>query len=234
MELKQVLSTKTLDDKALMLAHSLGMSITCIDFIQINGLTFDLSLPNGQSPDAIVFTSANAVKYFFENEAARGFIKGKTIFSLSEKTSSELLTHGIHADYVKKNAGELARAIARVNGIKSVLHVCGNRRLDILEEQLNTAGINYASLFVYKTKLKSMALNKIFDAILFYSPSGIEGFFAANHAGDKTVFCCIGETTSDELKKRIKNPTVIVPQAPAPETMISSLGEYYRNKQAAK
>jgi uroporphyrinogen-III synthase len=232
MELRSVLSTKTLDDKALVLAHSLGLSLTFVDFIQIKGLPVDLTSPDWQSFDSVAFTSSNAVKYFFSNPDTRIFLKGKSIFSLSEKTSSELLSHHIRADYIKKNASDLALAMISKNA-KSVLHFCGNRRLNIIREIVIPAGINYSELVVYETELKSMPLDKEFDAILFYSPSGVQGFFAANQQNHRTVYCCIGETTNTELKKHSWGTTIIIPDAPTPEAMVKLVGEYFRNKPVA-
>jgi uroporphyrinogen-III synthase len=233
MELRSVLSTKTLNDKAVILAHSLGMSLTCVDFIQINKLAVNLSSIDRESFDSVVFTSANGVKYFFDHDDAKKIIQEKGIFSLSEKTSSELLSHNIRADYIKKNAVDLALTMIKLKGVRSVLHICGTRRMDALESFLKKAGINYTQLIVYETEIKNIPLSKGFDVILFYSPSGVQGFFAANQPGEQTVFCCIGETTHAELKKHSACAKVILPDAPSPEAMIKSVGEYFRNKPGA-
>src|ERR1019366_2683238 len=93
--MKKVLSAKTLDKNTIAYAHSLNLDIQCMDFIETSALTFDTFTIAGQPVDGFVFTSANAVKYFFEKPDAPGFLKDKKVFALAGKTNDELRKHKI-------------------------------------------------------------------------------------------------------------------------------------------
>ena len=62
-----MLSTKTLDSDTLAFAQTLNLEVECVDFIETVAAAFNAKNMQAQNFDAVAFTSANAVKFFFEN-----------------------------------------------------------------------------------------------------------------------------------------------------------------------
>ncbi|MDB5280939.1 MAG: hypothetical protein JWO06_14 [Bacteroidota bacterium] len=228
--MKKVLSTKTLDKETVAYAHKLNMDIQCLDFIEVSRVSFKNSPLLVQGFDSIVFTSANAVKFFFEFDKALTLAKRKNIFSLNAKTTEMLDKYGIKPTGMAKNADELADVIIKNKYVQAVLHVCGNLRLDLLGEKLETAQIKYLPLVVYKTvPLNIAGHNEIFDAVMFFSPSGAESFFSANDLAEGAVSCCIGETTATKVKER-STAKVVLPSQATPRSMIETLANVFSKK----
>ena len=69
--------------------------------------------------------------------------------------------------------------------------------------------------------------NEIFDAILFFSPSGIESFLEKNNFTNEQIFC-IGTTTASALPTDYKK--VIIAETPTNEILINECINYLKNK----
>ena len=228
--MKKVLSTKTLDSETLAFAQTLNLDVQCVDFIETRALSFNAESINQQSIDALAFTSANAVRFFFENKEAASLIKGKSVFALQGKTKEELEANGAKVNLEAASAIELANEIVGHKAAKSVLHICGNLRLPALENKLKEAGIAYTDLTVYETNvLANKKVNEAFDAILFFSPSGVEGFMAMNSINDEAVCCCIGQTTANALKEKKTTVNIIIPNQASPKAMLTAVSDYFNN-----
>ena len=228
--MKKVLSTKTLDGDALAYAQTQNLDVQCIDFIETTAIPFHLENIFLKNFDAIAFTSANAVKYFFKNSGEKDLLKGKQVYALQGKTSEELLARGIITDLGANSASELADVIISGKSARSVLHVCGNLKLAVLEQKLDHALIKYEDLVVYQTlTLVNKKVTGPFDAILFFSPSGVDGFMALNNFENETVCCCIGQTTRLALKEKRSAANIILPDQPSPISMLSAVTDYFNN-----
>ena len=59
----------------------------------------------------------------------------------------------------------------------SVTFFCGNQRRDTLPDKVRAAGIKVEELVVYETVELPLKVTDHYDAILFYSPSGVRSFF---------------------------------------------------------
>ena len=225
----KVLSTKTLDSDVLAFAETLNLQVVCMDFIEITAMPFDIKNIDPKNFDTVAFTSANAVKYFFENSESVELIKDKAVFALQGKTGEELLSRGIKANVTGNTAAELADNIIEAKPGKAVLHVCGNLKLPVLENKLKVAGIGYSDLIVYTTVLcNQLKINEVFDAILFYSPSGVEAFFGQNDVGGNTVCCCIGHTTANALRAKKNTVNIITSQQPTSAAMLTVVADYWK------
>lgn len=223
-----MLSTKTLDPETLAYAQSLNLNVQCTDFIETSPVSFEIKDIDTGNFDAVVFTSANAVKYFFENKDAWNLLRSKLVFALEGKTNDALLVYEVIASGKAASANELADVMA-AEAVQSVLHICGNLRLETLEDKLKQAGIGYKDLAVYRTGiLTDKKITEHFDAVLFFSPSGVDGFFSLNHVTDKTVCCCIGETTAQALRGKNKTANIIIPQQPSPVAMLAAVANYWK------
>ena len=224
--MKKVLSTKTLDPDALAYAQTQNLHVQCVDFIETRPVKFTLPPTNFS---AIAFTSSNAVKYFFAEAGSAAHIKNKKVFAIQGKTADELLARGITADITGPSAEELGLAITGSDFTGSVLHICGNLRLPVLENKLKAAGIAYQDMPVYETILTRRKINESFDAVLFFSPSGVDGFMAMNDVSDNTLCCCIGSTTAQALKEKRKDANIITSPQPSPVAMLKAVANYWGN-----
>ncbi len=230
----KALSTKVLNADMVKYAASLGIQLDCVDLIETRILEFDA---NGlkESADSLVFTSTNAVNGFYQIEEARKYTTGKLVFSTSGKTKSSLNDLGIIVDASAENAALLADLIVGNNKVKSVLHVCGNLRLDVLEKKMKAAGKTYRTLVVYETLPNKYSVKKgPYDAVLFYSPSAIEAFCNSSKLEKNILYCCIGETTADALRKKDEGLKVITTAEPLPEAMIETIASYFRTSNDKK
>jgi len=230
--MKTVLSTRSLSEKDIAYARSLDLEIQCEDFIEVKIISFDDAGFLKNDFDSVVFTSSNAVKALMEKSGYKEWLKSKNIFSISGKTNEELLKSGIHAVTIANDAETLANKIVQGELSKNILHPCGNLTLDILKTKMNQSNIKYHPLIIYKIKLKSIKLEKEYDAVLFFSPSGVESFFTANKLGEQTIVCCIGERTVKTLKEKQALSKIIIPDFPSPESMIEVTANYFQKNKA--
>ena len=76
----------------------------------------------------------------------------------------------------------------------------------------------------YRTVLNERKFDKVFDGILFYSPSGIESYLNDNIDRIAVAFC-IGETTAQEARKYFEK--VQVAELPSIENVIKTVNKYY-------
>jgi len=136
-----------------------------------------------------IFTSANAVKCISENT----FPDDSFFFTVGEKSCKELEKLGYSVKIISKNANELFKEIK--NNIKpcSLLHFCSSEVLPTLEENFSKTNFKYKKIEVYQTIKLFPKWNNQVDALVFFSPSGVESFIKNNKIFNKKLFA-IGET----------------------------------------
>lgn len=112
-----------------------------------------------------------------------------------------------------------------------VLHWCGNRRRDQLGDQLENAGFKYVDMEVYQTELNTIPWpERVPDAILFFSPSGVEAFRQSD--GFKRTLpelFAIGNTTGEALSLE-SGKNVHIPTEPSTEALLELTSEILRNR----
>ena len=175
------------------------------------------------SYDWIVFTSANGVRFFFED-----FLKGfKDIRSLGmlrfscvgKATAREIERYHLKVECMPDTAtGEsLADALIATGSLDSakVIVVTGNLNRDVLVRKLEAGGAIVDSLLLYKTEKTDLTHDPVADdfrekgadAILFASSSAVQSFneqsaVLALSAGAKSpLIGSIGPQTSETMKK---------------------------------
>jgi uroporphyrinogen-III synthase len=146
-----------------------------------------------------IFTSRNAVRACFPDVMGSEF-QGVKCLCVGEKTAGLLREKGIFPLEVAANAAELAGIIKNKYTEKSFIYYCGNKRLDLLPDFLDSSGVTWEEEVVYDTRLVRKNFHKSFDAVLFFSPSGVESYFEAN-PNSTGLALCIGSTTASEAKK---------------------------------
>lgn len=182
-------------------SEQLGAGFDCHfrDFIVILHLNVETFPLTHQS---LIFTSSNAVKAFFEN----GFqLNEQKIYAVGQKTKAALHEFGFFATEVFRNVADLADYLLTEKPEEELLHFCGNLTLDILENVLKDEGLSYQKIMVYHTQLLYPEISENYDAVVFFSPSGVRSFAKLNSLEGKTLFS-IGKTTEKELKKFTPNP----------------------------
>lgn len=141
----------------------------------------------------LIFTSANGVRYFFEEFVrvhedirALGLIR---IAVVGEATAAAVRELHLRVDLQPKKASaeELAKALIERESMDSakVLVVTGNRNREVLVDLLHAARTIVDRLVVYKTEEADLSADPIArdfcargaDAILFASPSAAQSFF---------------------------------------------------------
>lgn len=189
-------------------SENLGTDFLCEfkDFIRIERAKVSPFFLKNYS---LIFTSANAVKAFFEN----GFTPSENgleykcfnkIYVVGLKTKRQLRKHGFGTFKLMKNASELADFIVEHSVKERFLHFCGNLALDVLDRKLPLQNIFYKKIEVYKTELLFPKLPEKYDAVVFFSPSGVRSF-AKNNSFEEVKIFSIGETTEKELKNFTNN-----------------------------
>lgn len=174
----------------------------------------------------VVFTSKNAVKAVNEyslnkNPSWKIYCIGNTTKVLVEKLFNKNSIAGFG-----NNATEVAEKIIADNNTSEVYFFCGDKRRDELPELLKQKNIVVNEVEVYSTIINQKKVEKDYDAILFFSPSAVKGFFASNKLNNETVLFAIGKTTADEIKKHSTNK-IVVSNKPGKKDLIEKLITFF-------
>lgn len=220
----QILATKILSanqKQELVKAH---FQVIEADFIKTETENFELTELN----DNLIFTSQNAVRSFLKNPKQEELIpnlRDKNVFCVGLKTKILLSEAGFNVVAYTGYASDLAEIITLIYANESYTFFSGNLRKDTLPKALAEAGIKYNEIQVYKTSLTPHKIKEAVDAILFFSPSGVESYLKENKIKKETCFC-IGETTAEALEKVTKN--IIIADQPSVENVIEDVIEEYK------
>ena len=216
----RILSTKILSapqKQELLNAH---FEVVEADFIKTENQNFELSHLN----DNLIFTSQNAVHSFFQHPDYEAF-KSKNVFCVGLKTKILLSEAGFNVVAYTGYAADLAEIIALIYASESYTFFSGNLRKETLPKALKQAGVKFNEIQVYETILTPQKIKTTQDAILFFSPSGVESYLKDNKIKKELCFC-IGETTASALEKISKN--IIVADQPSVENVIEDVIEEYK------
>ena len=94
-----------------------------------------------------------------------------------------------------------------------------------MPEAFQKANISFEEIEVYETILAPKKINSEVNAVLFFSPSGVESYLKVNEIGDKKCFC-IGTTTAEALKEITEN--IIMAKQQTVENVIIQAINYYK------
>ena len=216
----QILATKILSanqKQELVKAH---FKVIEADFIKTETENFELTELN----DNLIFTSQNAVRSFLKNPKQEE-LKSKNVFCVGLKTKIVLSEAGFNVVAYTGYASDLAEIITLIYANESYTFFSGNLRKDTLPKALAEAGIKFNEIQVYKTSLTPHKIKETVDAILFFSPSGVESYLKENKIKKETCFC-IGETTAQALEKITKN--IVIAAQPSIEDVIEDVIEEYK------
>lgn len=205
----KILFTKSLEREKV--SVKLGTDFS-VDFVEVIHTEFLKTKSFGLKNNSLIFTSVNGVKAFFENGFSpnENFAEPENynkIYVVGSQTKKELRQHNFGTFKLCKNANELSNFITENSVNEKFLHFCGNIALDILDEKLPLQNIYYKKIAVYKTELLYPKINEKYQAIVFFSPSGVRSFAKLNQLDDVKIFS-IGKTTTSELEKLTDNKII--------------------------
>jgi uroporphyrinogen-III synthase len=190
------------------------------DFIATEYKPFELSQLN----DNLIFTSQNAAQSVLLHPNCEE-LKTKNVFCVGLKTKILLSESGFNVIAYTGYASDLAEIINLIYSSESYTFFSGNLRRETLPVALKEAGVKFNEIKVYETTLTPQKIKTAVDAILFFSPSGVESYLKDNVIKKETCFC-IGETTAEALGKLSKN--IIIAEQPSVEDVIEECINEYR------
>lgn len=218
----QILSTKKLSGEQKQALVKANIEVIEADFIQTQNKSFELKDLN----ENLIFTSQNAVHSILADPKSEE-LKSKNVFCVGLKTKILLSESGFNVVAYTGYAADLAEIITLIYRSESYTFFSGNLRRETLPQALKDAEIKYNEIQVYDTSLTPQKIKTPVDAILFYSPSGVESYLKDNTIKKETCFC-IGETTADALHKITKN--IIIADQPTIEDVIEDVITEYSSK----
>ena len=214
-----VLSTKNLKENQKLLLLNAGISLVQYAAIKIDYLPVECPT----NIENAIFTSQNAVKAFFENVPSRAI---DNCFCVGKKTKSMLEENGQNVVKMTEYASELADYLVKNHKNDSFQFFCGNIRSDEIPSKLKENNINFKEVEVYKTTLNPKKFERQFDAVLFFSPSGVRSFVSENKINNSKAIC-IGNTTASEAKIYTEN--VVIANATTVESVIAKAVNSLKN-----
>lgn len=216
-----ILSTKRLLTNQRELLLNAGLGFVEYNAIRIVGVPFTLS----RKLTNIIITSQNGATIFIDAlKRCPTEVKQspKKYFAVGSKTSTLLAKQGIKVTKTAQNASELAQYIAREHPEDTFTYFCGKQRREELPKILKEAGVCCNEVVVYETYEQEQSFDRIFDGVLFFSPSGVAAFTKAN--ATQSIAFCIGETTATAARAHFDQ--VIVSNATTIESTIAKAVKY--------
>jgi uroporphyrinogen-III synthase len=228
-----ILITAETDDSLLQQITSKDIPIDVIPFIRteiIQTQQLQIQIEDVlQLKTAVVFTSINAV------EAVSKYLHSSrpnwNIYSTGNTTkkSIEKIFGNKSITATADDATTLAKKIiANKEAINEVYFFCGDKKRNELPDLLREHNIILNEIEVYTTTILAHKINKDYDAVLFFSPSAVEGFFQNNTISEQTVLFAIGNTTANEIEK-FSNNEVVISDKPGKKELIEKMISFFEH-----
>ncbi|KAA5538154.1 uroporphyrinogen-III synthase [Paenimyroides baculatum] len=215
-----VLSTKKLNSNQKQFLLNAGFSVIEADFIKITFVPFQLK----NIPTLLLFTSQNAVKSLMLNENIET-LKQIPAVCVGSKTKQLLQENGFKVLEVQEYADDLAPIIQQKYQSEQITFFAGNLRRNVLPDAIKKANISFEEYTVYQNASNSIEIKTETDALLFFSPSGIQSYLQQNSIENQTCFC-IGTTTAAALKGITNN--IVIANKQTVENVIIQCINYYK------
>ncbi|MFV8325609.1 uroporphyrinogen-III synthase [Flavobacterium sp. ZS1P14] len=216
----QVLSTKILSNIQKQELVKADFNVVEADFIHTENQAFELNEVN----DNLILTSQNAAQSLLLHPKCED-LKAKNVFCVGLKTKILLSESGFNVVAYTGYAADLAEIITLIYANESYTFFSGNLRRETLPQALKEAKVKFNEIQVYETSLTPQKIKMPVDAILFFSPSGVESYLKENKIKSELCFC-IGTTTAEALNKITKN--IIIADQPSIEDVIEDVIEEYK------
>ena len=210
----RLLSTKCLSVEQQNRIIQTGVNFSCWDFIKSTPADFKANPEN----KSLIFSSQNAVKSVFNQFR----FSGNNCYCVGGKTQKLLEENGQKVVKMTQKASVLADFILKNTKNEPFLFFTGNQRMPTIEAAFAREKRSLEVVETYTSRAQPKAMGN-YDAVLFYSPSGVESYLQNNSLANITSFA-IGETTAQILKKYTDN--IITATQPTIEHLIAAVGKY--------
>lgn len=234
---RNILVTRPLSGQQIEYARVLGLDPLIKPALKFRFPTYwddVLKVINDHPKAEWVFTSTNGVKALEELMESGLQVRPETqLFAVGSKTKDALRELGFEAKApVVQDAEHLAGLIIDEGKIDSVIYFHGNLSRDELAAGLSAEGIEVMELEVYKTIINEVFLpEEPIDAVLFYSPSAVEGFKrGAGFDRKLPVLFAIGPTTAEALRKETDQKVEIADE-PSTEILLRNVSNFLFQEQ---
>ena len=178
-----ILSTKVLSPSQRETLENAYFSVIEDDFIATKNQNFELIEINSN----LIFTSQNAAQSVLLHPKCQE-LKSKNVFCVGIKTKALLEENGFNVIVYVDYAADLAEIIALIYSNESYTFFSGNLRKETLPKALKEAKIKFNEIQVYETSLTPKKIKDAVEAILFFSPSGVESYLMENKLKKEIYF----------------------------------------------
>ncbi len=188
-----ILSTKKLAENQRQLLLHADCSLVEYDAIKIEIINFE----KPELVENAIITSQNAVLSILNSE-----LRILNCFCVGIKTKNLLQKSGFNVVECSEYAENLADLLIQKYNNRKFHFFCGNLRSDEIPLKLKENKIHFEEIQVYNTTMNPNKFEREFDAVLFFSPSGVKSFWEVNKVFSvNPVSVCIGKTTAAEAEK---------------------------------
>ena len=168
----KILSTKCLTSAQQQRLQALGFTLVQHNFIATPPLPFALSLPYKW----LIFTSQNGVQSVLAHPQWQELLS-TPVLCVGVKTQQLLQSKGFKvcyaADYATDLVAYMRNDLSRYQGGR-IAFFAGTHRLNTLPDFFASEKLQVAEITVYDTVFTPITLAAPVDAILFFSPSGVQ------------------------------------------------------------
>jgi uroporphyrinogen-III synthase len=229
-----ILSTRPIQTSLIEQAGSVGIQIDQKEFIRTEPIMSPEKAALVQEiPDhaTLVFTSTNAVEVLFKlvHEYKIALPANCKVFSVDGRTS--LAINALFPTFLPLATSENARALAEEmlkHDIEQAYYFCGNIRRDELPAILQANGVSVREMELYRTEATPEKIDRIYDGVIYFSPSAVSSYFSVNEIPPHTTCFAIGETTATAIREQTTNDIVIAAK-PRQDNIISMIIKHYQS-----
>ena len=152
-------------------------------------------------------------------------LKSARWYCVGTQTAEALEQLGFKVSHCSENAETLIEEVLKPLN-EPILWFSGVRKTRALEQFINNRGCDYIDC--YLTRLVEKSFTSAYDALLFFSPSGVESFLKANEMGRAHAFC-IGETTAKAVRPHAQNGLSVSPKATSMQLVLEVIKHFKKD-----
>lgn len=199
MKVTSIFISRSIDRNGYLAGKTLKKTINLLDYPLIKIVAIDIDrkiiLPKAEW---VYFSSANAVKYFFE----LCLIETKFQYGcIGEATAAALFKHNIEPNFIGDNGNleSSAKQFANLVLNKKVIFPQSDISLQTVQNYLPKEGS--INLVLYKTIFLENVESIDTNVLVFTSPSNVGSYFIKNGISEKQQLIAIGKSTANALHK---------------------------------
>ena len=209
-----------------------------IELVAMDKRPLDAALSQIETFDWLIFTSVNAVDFFFRRvDALQSQPDWPYIAVVGSATATRLAQHHLAPDFMPTEfIGEaLATGLGDLTGQRVLLPRAKAGRRELVAN-LQAQGAEVVEIGLYETKTLALSdvetavfsqnLPKEYEAITFASPSSVDGFMELNPDRFEAIIACIGPITAAAAEKHGLH-VVITPTEYTIDGLIAALQQHF-------